>query len=37
MMDALGTRELAGKAIISHTIGGLAAGIFAHLVFMMVV
>lgn len=36
MMDALDTRELAGKAIISHTFGGLAAGIFAHLVFMMV-
>lgn len=36
MMDALGTRELAGKAIISHTIGGLVAGIFAHLFFMMV-
>lgn len=31
MMDALDTRELAGKAILSHTIGGLVAGFVAHI------
>ena len=30
MMDALGVRKLSSKAIISHTIGGLCAGILAH-------
>lgn len=30
MMDCLNCRELTGKAIISHTIGGLCAGVFAH-------
>lgn len=36
MMDALDSRELAGKAILSHTIGGLAAGIAAHFIFMFI-
>ncbi len=36
MMDALDSRELAGKAILSHTIGGLAAGIAAHSIFMLI-
>lgn len=36
MMDALDSRELAGKAILSHTIGGLVAGIAAHFIFMLV-
>lgn len=36
MMDALDARPLASKAIISHTIGGLCAGIAAHLIFMLV-
>lgn len=36
MMDALGTRELAGKAILAHTFGGLAAGISAHWILMAV-
>lgn len=36
MMDALNSRELAGKAILAHTIGGLCAGIFAHFAFMLV-
>lgn len=31
MMDALDTKELTGKAILSHTIGGLFAGFVAHL------
>lgn len=30
MLDSLGYRQLTSKAIISHTIGGLCAGIFAH-------
>lgn len=36
MMDALDSRELAGKAILSHTIGGLVAGITAHFIFMLI-
>ena len=35
MLDSLGYRELTSKAILSHTIGGLAAAIVAHLVFML--
>lgn len=35
MMDALGVRQLANKAIISHTIGGLCGGIFAHYVYVL--
>ncbi|WP_024469157.1 CD0519/CD1768 family membrane protein [Treponema pedis] len=31
MMDALDTKELTGKALLSHTIGGLFAGFVAHL------
>lgn len=33
MMDAIGAKELTGKAILSHTIGGLVAGVSAHLLF----
>lgn len=33
MLDSLGYRKLTGKAIISHTIGGLFAGISAHWIF----
>ncbi len=36
MMDALGVRQLASKAILSHTIGGLVAGIVAHYGFVLV-
>lgn len=36
MMDALDCRELTNKAILSHTIGGLAAGISAHFIYMLV-
>ncbi len=36
MMDALGYRYLTGKAILSHTIGGLAAGIFANLMYNLI-
>ncbi|MDM8534711.1 hypothetical protein QUF55_08450 [Clostridiaceae bacterium HSG29] len=35
MMDSLGVRRLANKAIFSHTIGGLLAGISAHLLFVV--
>lgn len=33
MMDSLGYRKLTGKAILSHTFGGLAAGIAANLIY----
>ena len=36
MMDALNARELTSKAILSHTIGGLCAGISAHFIFMII-
>lgn len=35
MMDALGYRELTSKAIISHTIGGLVAGISANYLYVL--
>jgi len=35
MLDSMGYRELTSKAIISHTIGGLAAGIIAHWVYIL--
>lgn len=35
MMDALGVRQLTNKAILSHTIGGLLGGIFAHYVYLL--
>lgn len=34
MMDSLHFRELTGHAILSHTIGGLCAGISAHFIYM---
>ncbi|MFA6367832.1 MAG: nucleoside recognition domain-containing protein [Bacteroidales bacterium] len=36
MLDSLGYRKLTGKAIISHTIGGLFAGIAAHWLFVLI-
>ena len=36
MMDALNARSLTGKAILSHTIGGLCAGMSAHFIFMLI-
>lgn len=36
MMDSLGVRNLVGKAIFSHTVGGLAAGVFAHVIYSLV-
>lgn len=35
MMDSLGAKELTGKAILSHTIGGVCAGITANLLFKL--
>lgn len=35
MMDSLHFRKLTGHAIISHTIGGLCAGVAAHLLCML--
>ena len=35
MMDALKVRKLTSKAILSHTIGGLIAGISAHYLFVL--
>lgn len=36
MMDSLGARKLAGKAILAHTIGGLVAGIAANILFEII-
>ncbi|MBR6108471.1 MAG: hypothetical protein IKQ36_01930 [Clostridia bacterium] len=36
MMDSLGYKYLTGKAILSHTIGGLAAGISANWLYRLV-
>jgi nucleoside recognition membrane protein YjiH len=36
MMDALGARKLAGKAIFAHTIGGLVSGIVANYLYMLI-
>lgn len=33
MMDALDTKEMTGNAILSHTIGGLSAGITSHIIW----
>ncbi len=35
MLDSLGYRELTSKDILSHTIGGLVAGIAAHWLFFL--
>lgn len=36
MLDALGYRHLTSKALISHTLGGLVAGIAAHNLYWLV-
>lgn len=36
MMDTLGCSKLTGKALLSHTIGGLCAGISAHWIYLIV-
>lgn len=35
MMDGLKCRELTGKAILSHTFGGLVAGVAAHFLYLL--
>jgi hypothetical protein len=35
MLDTLGYRRLTSKAFISHTIGGLFAGVLAHWLFVL--
>jgi len=35
MLDSLGYRKLTGKALLSHTIGGLFAGVSAHWIFYL--
>ena len=35
MMDSLRCKELIGKAILSHTLGGLCAGVAAHWIYML--
>lgn len=35
MMDSLKCRQLTGKAILSHTIGGIIAGISAHFMYLL--
>lgn len=35
MMDALDMKEMTGSAILSHTIGGLCAGVAAHLIWTL--
>lgn len=36
MMDSLNFRELTGRAILSHTIGGICAGVSAHFIYMAI-
>ena len=36
MLDSLNYRRLTSKALLSHTIGGIIAGVFAHYVFILV-
>jgi len=36
MLDSLGYRKLTDKALLSHTIGGLLAGISAHWIFYFI-
>lgn len=36
MMDSLNFRDLTGHAILSHTIGGVCAGISAHIIYFLV-
>lgn len=36
MMDALDMKEMTGNAILSHTVGGICAGIAAHLIWMLI-
>ncbi len=35
MLDTLDYRELTSKALLSHTIGGIVAGVFAHYIYVL--
>jgi hypothetical protein len=35
MLDALKHRELTSKALLAHTAGGIAAGVFAHYAYLL--
>ncbi|MCG8453030.1 MAG: hypothetical protein MI717_07610 [Spirochaetales bacterium] len=35
MMDVMGFRSLTGKAMLSHTVGGICAGVAAHYLFRL--
>lgn len=35
MLDSMGYRELTSKAILAHTIGGIAAAIVAHWIYLL--
>ena len=35
MMDSLNCKELIGRAIVSHTLGGLCAGVSAHWIYVL--
>ena len=37
MMDSLKLRDLTGHAIVCHTVGGLCAGICAHLIYLALI
>lgn len=36
MMNSIGCKDLTGKALISHTVGGFFAGVAAHWLYMLV-
>ncbi|MFA8300860.1 MAG: hypothetical protein ACEPOV_11905 [Hyphomicrobiales bacterium] len=36
MLDSLNYRELTSKALLSHTIGGIVAGTFAHYLYVLI-
>jgi len=36
MLDTLKYRELTSNALLSHTIGGIGAGVIAHYVYLLV-
>ena len=36
MFDSIGFRKLTSKALLAQTLGGISAGIFAHLLFLLV-
>lgn len=36
MFDAIGFRKLTSKALLAQTLGGLAAGVFAHFLYLLI-